>query len=271
MTRHISALAALAAGLAGLAACSPRRVAEQPILRNGDRVATPDAAVLRARGDADAERLRLTSQRDSIAAAAASGCAGAVCAALARGEVALGMSETQVLAATRTTPEAWAVRRTGGASVLVARAADNAPADAVGSLGMVQLADGRVTSYSYNESHGVRIVAQPADATTEGRARATAESLIREGDALAAAGDLQAALDHYDRASVLTRDPQLDYRIAQVLDKQLRPIEALIRYQLFLHRLDIEKIDARGRANAALADAIARAQQRIIVLERQSR
>lgn len=268
MTRPIISLGALAAALA---ACSPRRVAEQPILRNGERVATADATVLRARGESETERLRVSNARDSIAAEAASGCGGEVCAALARGEVALGMSETQVLAATRTTPEAWTARRTGGASVLVARNADHGPADAVGNLAMVQLTDGRVSSYGYNESQGVRVVAQPADATLEGRARATAGSLIRQGDALAASGDLQAALDHYDRASVLTREPQLDYRIAQVLDKALRPVEALVRYRLFLHRLEIEKIDARGRANAALAEAIARAQQRIIVLERQTR
>lgn len=270
MTRHHFALA-LGLAAAGLTACAPRRVAERPILQNGATVESPDAVVARVGAAAEADRVRLEAQRDSIAALAAGACSGDVCAALARGEVALGMSETQILAATRTTPEAWTVRRTGRASVLVARDRDNAPADAVGTLAVVQLADGRARSVGYRESYGVRVVARPQDATTEGRAGAAAEALVRQGDALAASGDLANALEHYDRASVLTQDPMLDYRIAQVLDKTLRPIEALIRYQLFLQRLELERIDAHGRADAMLADAIARAQQRIIVLERQVR
>lgn len=112
------------------------------------------------------------------------------------------------------------------------------------------------------------MVDAPADATTEGRARARAEMLLREGDDYAARGELDAALDRYDRAQVLAADPIVDYRIATVLDKQLRPIEALIRYQLFLHRLELEKIEATGDAYAKLADAIARARERIIVLEK---
>src|SRR5918998_999621 len=127
MTRDHSALA-LALAAAALAACSPRRVTEPPILQNGAKVEAPVAAV------------------------ASGACADTVCAALARGEIALGMSETQVLAATRTTPDAWTARRTGGASVLVARDAANPPSDAVGNVAMVQLADGRVSSYSYRES-----------------------------------------------------------------------------------------------------------------------
>src|SRR5690606_14945170 len=77
------------------------------------------------------------------------------------------------------------------------------------------------------------------------------------GDDLAARGDLDGALDRYDRAQVLQPDNvELEYRIATVLDKQLRPIEALIRYQLFLHRLELEKIEAVGDAYAQLADAV---------------
>jgi tetratricopeptide (TPR) repeat protein len=118
----------------------------------------------------------------------------------------------------------------------------------------------------------VRTVASAADATPDGRARARAAALVRDGDAFAAAGDLARALDRYDRASVLrSDDPALDYRIATVLDKQLRPVEALVRYQLFLQRLEIERIGAVGDANAKLADAIARARERVIVLERQAR
>lgn len=143
------------------------------------------------------------------------------------------------------------------------------PRDQIGEVALVQLRNGRVSSYSYNEAQGIRVVQSPADATTSGRADALAEMLIREGDDLAARGDLDGALNRYDRASVLRPDdPELDYRIATVLDKQLRPVEALIRYRLFLHRLELEKIEAQGDAYAKLADAIARARERIIVLEK---
>jgi hypothetical protein len=62
----------------------------------------------------------------------------------------------------------------------------------------------------------------------------------------------------------------LEYKVATMLDLQMRPVEAQIRYQRFLHSLDIERIRAQGDANAQLADAIARAQQRLIILERQA-
>ena len=78
--------------------------------------------------------------------------------------------------------------------------------------------------------------------------------------------------DRYDRALVfLPNDAMLQYRVATLLDLQLRPVEALIRYQRFLQQLELQRIEAIGNANAKLADAIARAQQRIIVLERQAR
>jgi hypothetical protein len=66
-------------------------------------------------------------------------------------------------------------------------------------------------------------------------------------------------------------DALLQYRVATLLDLQLRPVEALIRYQRFLLSLELQRIEAVGNANAKLAEAIARAQQRIIVLERQGR
>nr|MCU0618954.1 hypothetical protein [Gemmatimonadaceae bacterium] len=82
--------------------------------------------------------------------------------------------------------------------------------------------------------------------------------------------DRARALDRFDRASVLKGDDALlQYRIATLLDQQLRPLEASIRYQRFLNDEKIRLIRARGDANAQLADAIARAQQRLIVLERQ--
>jgi tetratricopeptide (TPR) repeat protein len=255
-----------------LAACSPNRVNERPILRNGDRVASADAAVAAARQDATRSEREATAQRDAIAAAALSNCAPEICAAITRGEVAIGMTEPQVLAATRTTEGAWHVRDAGGATVMVPAARAASPRDAVGQLAMVQLANGRVASYSYNEAQGVRLVAAAADATTQGRANALADMLVREGDDYMARGEFNLALNRYDRAHVLRpMDAMTEYRIATTLDKQLRPIEALIRYQLFLHRLEIEKIQAVGEAYGNLASAIAHARERVIILERQTR
>jgi tetratricopeptide (TPR) repeat protein len=215
------------------------------------------------------ERARMQNRQDSLRAVALSNCSGAVCDALARGEVALGMTEAQVLAATGTTAEAWSMRRAGGAQVMAPAERGSAPRDAMGELALVQFRDGHVLSYSYHEAQGVRVVQEPYDATTAGRAEQLAAMLVREGDDLAARGDLNGALERYDRADVLRPgDAELDYKIATVLDKQLRPIEALIRYQLFLHKLELEKIEARGDAYAKMADAIARARERVVVLEK---
>jgi tetratricopeptide (TPR) repeat protein len=264
MNRTILLLAIVA-----LSACSPKRVRERPILHQGDRVGNMDATVAGVRSRAAEEQARTGDQVNATRAEALANCQGEICGALARGEVVLGMTEAQVLAATSTTADAWSVRRAGQAAVLAPATQGLAPRDQVGELALVQLRNGRVASYSYQEAQGVRVVQRARDATAAGRADALAEMLIREGDDLAARGDLDGALNRYDRADVLRAgDAELDYRIATVLDKQLRPIEALIRYQLFLHRLEIEKIEARGDAYAKLADAIAQARERIIVLEK---
>jgi len=254
-----------------LAACAPKRIDEEPVLRQGERVPAADAAVETARADAaDARQAR--ERRDSLSAVAISVCDPGICEAVARGEVVLRMDASQVMAATRTSPAAWSARSAGSADVLVPATPASPPRDVVGELAMVQLRDGRVASVAYRESQGVRVVSAPADATTEGRAAQLAEMLLREGDDLTARGDLAGALDRYDRAHVLRPDDALtEYRIATVLDKQLRPIEALVRYRLFLHGLELEKIDAVGRAYGHLAEAIAHARERVIVLERQGR
>jgi hypothetical protein len=256
-----------------VAACAnPKRIEEGPItvMRNGDRVSPPvhatDAATTQALEASIAGRER----RDSIAAVAFAGCAPSVCAALGRGEVALGMTEAQVMAATRTTELAWTVRRSGGVAVLAPRDADAAPRDAVAPVALVQLAGGTVASLTYREPQGLRTIASPADVSSANVARATA--LTREGDAMAAAGDFTAALERYDRASVVSQaDPELQYKMATALDKLLRPREAELRYRLFLHRLDLETIAAHGEANAKLSAAVLAARERIVVLEKQSR
>ncbi|HSL68787.1 MAG TPA: hypothetical protein VK864_01030 [Longimicrobiales bacterium] len=259
-------------GLVALAACAPKRIHERPILENGARVPSADAAVETARAENERDRAQTVAARDSIAAAALANCLPETCAAISRGELTLGMTESQVLATTRTTESAWTIRDAGNTTVMVPVATSSAPHDVVGELAMLQLRDGRVEAYSYREAQGVRLVSKPSDATITGRANATAEMLLREGDDLVARGELNRALDRYDRAQVLrANDPQIEYRIATVLDKQLRPIEALIRYQLFLHKLELEKIKATGEAYGYLASAIAHARERVIVLEKQAR
>ncbi len=260
-----------AGALAALAACNgPRVIHERPILVTGQRVQTPDGARLGA-GAAAAQAGTLAA-RDSVDAVAASTCQGALCTAVARGEVTIGMTEAQVMAATRTAPDAWAVRRAGPVATMTPAAPSAPPADVVSEVALVQLADGRVRAISYREPQGLRVVERPEDQTPDGRARATADALIREGDQFVTAGDRAAALDRFDRALVLVpNDALLQYRVATLLDLQLRPVEALIRYQRFLQTLELQRIEAVGNANAKLAEAIARAQQRIIVLERQGR
>jgi tetratricopeptide (TPR) repeat protein len=106
----------------------------------------------------------------------------------------------------------------------------------------------------------------PFDATAQGQA------LIIQGDELIANGQFAAALDRYDRASVLLpNEPMVDFKIGRVLDLQMQQQEAAMRYRRFLHSLEIEKIDAIGTANAKLAEAIAMAQQRLMVIEKQIR
>jgi tetratricopeptide (TPR) repeat protein len=251
--------------------CAPKRIDEMPItiMRNGDRVAEPSSAIDAAAAEASSNQLAGRERRDSIAASAFTNCAPRICAALGRGEIALGMNEAQLLAATRTTGDAWTVRRSGGVAVLAPRDADTAPRDAVAPVALVQIADGMVASVTYSEPQGLRTVSSAADVSGANRARA--DALVKEGDALAAAGEFTGALERYDRASVVDRaDPMLEYKMATSLDKLLRPREAELRYTLFLHRLELEKIEAVGDANAKLAEAIAQARQRVMVIERQA-
>jgi hypothetical protein len=259
--------------ITALAACAnPKRVHEEPItlMRNGDRMESPMKSMEAATTQALDARIEGRERRDSIAAVAFASCAPTICSALGRGEIALGMTEAQVLAATRSTELAWSTRRSGSTSVLSPRDADASPRDAVAPVVLVQLAGGSVTSLTYREPQGLRTVSSAVDASDANRARAAA--LVGEGDALAAAGDFTAALDRYDRASVVTRaDAELQYKMATSLDKLLRPVEAELRYKLFLNQLEIQKIDAVGNANAKLSDAIVQAQQRILVLERRTR
>jgi hypothetical protein len=265
MNNRMILVAVLMATGAGCA----RYATPRPIMHDGQMIDTrADQVVAAARHEGEAERQRLETERAALAAAALSGCAPALCEAVARGELAIGMSEAQVLAATRTSRDAWDLRDAGGAQVMTPRHGAH-PGDAQAQVAFVNLQGGAVRSYTYREPHGFRTVASPADASISGRAAAMADALLREGDDHAARGDLARALDRYDRADVLrAHHPETTLRIASTLDKQLRPLEAIMRYQLFIHQMELEKIHARGEAAARMAEAIALAQQRIIVLDR---
>lgn len=259
--------AAAVAALLGLAACAPRLA---PVMQNGQILPNRgDVAVEQARIEGESERLRLAEARATTGTAALATCAPALCESIARGEVAIGMSEAQVYAATRTTAEAWDTRPGGGMTLMTAQPAAAAPRDAVGELAFVSLQGGAVASYTYREPQGFRTLSSPADATLAGRAAAGADALLRQGDEYAAAGRLDLALDRYDRADVIRPGhAETTLRIASTLDKQLRPIEASLRYQLFVHQMELERIEAHGDAAAKVAEAIARAHERIVVLER---
>jgi len=256
-------------GLMVLAACSPKRIDQRPIMEMGQVVPGSDGVVAVAAVESEASRRAMEMRRDSIAIVAVSGCAPAVCDAVGRGELWLGMNEAQVMAATRTTDASWTARRSAGSAVLVPRHSDQLPRDMIASIAMVQLRNGAVASYTYRDARGLRVVNSPASATADARTAAMADALVREADEMAANGDMIGALDRYDRASTLKpQDAMLEYRIASILDRSLRPLEAVVRYRRFLHQLEIEKIEAVGDAHAKMADAIARARERIIILEK---
>src|SRR5688500_9017943 len=149
-------------GLMAVAACSPKRIDERPIMVMGQVVPTTDEMVAVTAVESEGTRRATEMRRDSIAIAAVSGCTPAVCDALGRGEVALGMNEAQVMAATRTTDASWTVRRSTASAVLVPRYSDELPRDMIGSVAMVQLRNGAVASYTYRDARGLRVVNSPA-------------------------------------------------------------------------------------------------------------
>lgn len=250
----------------------PRVIHEPAVLATGDRVPNADSLIAIARADERARQQDARWQQDSISAVAAAGCTPDICTAIGRGDVVLGMTSAQVLAATRTAPSAWTLRTTAGASIMTPTSLDAAPRDATGSIALVQLTNDRVTSVSWRERSGLRVVSSPADTGAAARTRVLADALIREGDDFVAAGDRTRALERYDRALVMkNNDPMLEYKVAQLLDQQLRPVEALMRYERFLLSMDLQRIEAHGNANAKLAEAIAIAQQRVMVLDHRPR
>lgn len=252
------------------AGCGPRIQPLWRVMENGQVLpAGSDAAVERARAEGEIQREQLAEQLGTATARALATCGGAVCDAIARGELMLGMTEEQVLAATRTTPQSWDLRGAGPATTMTPRSDLDAPADAVARIAFVSLREGRVAGYTYREPQGYRTVTAPADAMLAGRSAARAEALLREGDDHVAAGRLDLALERYDQADILRPEhPGTTLRIARTLDKSLRPVEAVLRYRLFIHQMELERIRAHGEVAAGVAEAIARAHERIVVLER---
>ena len=264
--RTVTVLACLA-----LSACASRRVREQPIAMNGDKMASADSIAGGYAVRGAAERARLSARRDSIAAVAAASCSGDICAAMTRGEVVLGMNDAQVMTATRTSAEAWTIRRAGAAAIMVGARPQFQPRDARGELGLVQLVNGRVESYAYREPQGWRVVSVHVDASDTARSASIAVALIREGDDFNAAGRRDEALDRYDRALLLDgSNAALQYKVATLLELQLRPQEALMRYQRFVQQMQLQTIRAEGEAAARQAEAIAMAQQRIVILQQKA-
>jgi tetratricopeptide (TPR) repeat protein len=227
-----------------------------------------DAAIAAARARAEAERARLAQEAGEVQSAALATCRPEICAAIGRGELMLGMSLVQALAATASTRGAWQLRGTEQAGTLLP---DRQPIrDRVAEVALITLRGGEIVSYTYREASGLRTVAAPEDATLAGRRRALAAALLEQGDELVAAGRPDDALARYDQADVLDpNNPETTLRIAQLLDKQLRPVEALMRYQKFLHEMELERIRAVGEANAALAAAVVAAQARVIHLQQE--
>lgn len=252
------------------AACGPHIRPLEQTIENGE-VLRPrsDEVVEQARVEGEMERERIAAQRAAAVGTALASCTPEICDAISRGEVAIGMTEAEVLAATHTTPQAWDSRGSGGMIMMSAREGGRTPSDAVARLAFISFQNGQVSSYTYREPNGFRTVNHPDQATFAGRSAARANALLEQGDEYAAAGRLDLALERYDQADILRPGhAETTLRIATTLDKSLRPIEAIMRYQLFIHQLELEKINARGDAAAKIAEAIARAHERIIVLER---
>ena len=256
--------------LAASAACGPHIRPLETVMDNGDVLypASSEEVIERARVEGEILAEEMAERRGALAVAALASCAPEVCDAITRGELMIGMNEEQVFAATRTTAQAWDLRGGAGVLFMTARSDLNVPSDAVSRIAQVSLLDGRVASYTYQEPQGFRTVASLADATPDARREAQADALLREGDDYAAAGRLDLAIGAYDQADVLRPGhPETTLRLATALDKTLRPIEAHLRYLMFLHQMRLERIHAHGEVAASVAEAIARVQDRVIILE----
>src|SRR5215216_6579039 len=121
--------------LAFAAACAPRMQPVRAVQPNGATVpSTADESVGRAHAEGRAERERAAAEHDQTVAHALQACAGAACDAIARGELAVGLTREQVLAATHTSAAAWEERGGGFVTTLTPRDEGRAPRDAVAEV-----------------------------------------------------------------------------------------------------------------------------------------
>lgn len=262
---------ALTIGAVALGACrsstpQPRisdvTITQPNLARTGS---SQDTDAARAGRRADSIRTAMAQQSGTAASTAMSTCTPAICAAIGRNELAIGMNRDAVFTVTASSPDGWTVRGTESAGTMVPVRRDLK--DKVAEVAMVTFRDGRLVSYTYREPSGLRTVASPDDATPDARRRSIAQSLLEQGDAAVAAGNADMGLARYDQADVVEpNNPGTTLRIAKLLDQQMRPLEALMRYQKFLHEMEIDRINARGRANAELAGAVVAAQARVVHL-----
>jgi hypothetical protein len=226
---------------------------------------TQDADAAAAGRRADSIRTAMAEQAGNASATAMATCTPDICAAIGRGEMAIGMNRAAVFTVTNTAAAGWSMRGNEAAGTMVPL--QRGPKDKVSEVAMVTFRDGRVVSYTYREPSGLRTVQSAGDATADARRRTLAAQMLEQGDAAVAAGDANVALAKYDQADVLDpNNPGTTLRIAKLLDQQMRPLEALMRYQKFLHEMEIDRINARGRANAELTGAIVAAQARVVHL-----
>ena len=191
----------------GAAACAPADAA-------GARRCSPTAPSCAARRTTTstapavegAERARPPGRRSRTGwpAAALADCTPMLCNAIARGELAMGMTREQVMAATHTGPAAWEERGGGRIATLTPPDEARAPHDVVGEVAFVTLQNGRVRGYAYREPQGVRL---GVVARRTRRPRARPAPVPRRCCARATTwrwrGDFDRALDRYDRADVI--------------------------------------------------------------------
>ena len=87
-----------------VAACAPKRIDEEPlrVMDNGDRVPSNEGPVRAAAHAYEIDQQAAADARAATMADALASCSPAICAAVTRGEVSLGMNRAQVLAATGT-------------------------------------------------------------------------------------------------------------------------------------------------------------------------
>jgi tetratricopeptide (TPR) repeat protein len=91
---------------------------------------------------------------------------------------------------------------------------------------------------------------QPVSPEAKGRAQA----LLREGNALFAQGEAQAALEKFEAAYAVFPSPKLQFNIAQANRDLGRPVEALAAYERFLASAPEASPETREDARRAVAD-----------------